>query len=319
MNNAFPKNIQENSTRFTVAIIHRNGFRRLKNTLDSAINSLGESDEIIIIDNASTDNSIEKIEQDKAYKDVQIIKNACNTGYAHPCNQAMNIGNGEYFLLCNNDIELPEKCLDEFEQIFNDLPKSGIIGGQLLDINQNMVGSYSKSPTFFSELDSIGRLKSPERYQTIHEVGTLRGACLAVRRTTVESAGMMDDDFFFYFEETEWCMRIAKNGWKVLTAPHIKIMHIGGDSTKSVYYGSRIEFFRSRLLFWHKTMPTYFIIILYLWNIPKLIIDGCFYLIITTLTLGLNIRMRNKLVDRAVVLSWLLLGKPKKWGLPGKC
>jgi dTDP-D-glucose 4,6-dehydratase len=45
MNNAFPKNIQENSTRFTVAIIHRNGFRRLKNTLDSAINSLGESDE----------------------------------------------------------------------------------------------------------------------------------------------------------------------------------------------------------------------------------------------------------------------------------
>ncbi len=296
-----------NNIRFTIVIIHRNGFRRLKDTLDSAINSTEDSDEILIVDNASTDSSIEKIKQDKTYKDVQIIKNTCNTGYAYSCNQAMNTGNGKYFLLCNNDIELPEKCLDEFEQIFNDLPKSGIIGGQLLDINQNMVGSYSKSPTFFSELDSIGRLRSPERYQTIHEVGTLRGACLAVRRTTVESAGMMDDDLE------------SRNGWKVLTAPHIKIMHIGGDSTKSVYYGSRIEFFRSRLLFWHKTMPIYFVIILYLWNIPKLIIDGCFYLIITILTFGLNTRMRNKLIDRVVVLGWLILGKPATWGLPGKC
>jgi GT2 family glycosyltransferase len=231
----------------------------------------------------------------------------------------MNAGSGKYFLLCNNDIELPENCLDDFEKIFITSPKSGIIGGQLLDSNKNKTGSYSWAPTFLSELDSIGRLKSPERYQTIHEVGTLRGACLAVRRMAVESSGMMDDDFFFYFEETEWCMRIAKNGWKVLTAPHIEIMHIGGDSTKSVYYGSRIEFFRSRLLFWQKTMPLYLVVVLYLWNIPKLIIDGCFYLMITILTLGLNTRMRNKLVDRVVVLAWLLLWKPKKWGLPGKC
>ena len=307
------------SKRFTIAIIHRNGFRRLKAALDSAINIAGKSDEILIIDNASTDNSMEKIEQDEAYKNITIIKNPCNTGYAYPCNQAMSQGNGKYFLLCNNDIKLPKNCLSDFEKIFIDFPESGIIGGQLLDVNQNMVGSYSKAPTFFSELDSIGRLRSPERYKTIHEVGTLRGACLAVRRSTVESAGMMDDDFFFYFEETEWCTRIAKNGWKVLIAPHIKIMHIGGDSTKSVYHGSRIEFFRSRLLFWHKALPAHLVIILYLWNIPKLIIDGCFYLIITTLTLGLNIRMRNKLVDRAVVLTWLLLGKPKNWGLPGKC
>jgi GT2 family glycosyltransferase len=311
--------MKNTSKRFTIAIIHRNGFTRLKAALDSVIKIAGDADEILIVDNASTDNSINKIEQNNIYKDVQIIKNACNTGYAYPCNQAMKNGNGEYFLLCNNDIELPEKCLDEFEQIFNDLPKSGIIGGQLLDANHNHVGSYSKAPTFFSELDSIGRLKSPEKFQSIHEVGSLRGACLAVRRTAIESAGMMDDDFFFYFEETEWCMRIAKSGWKVLTAPHIKIMHIGGDSTKSFYYGSRIEFFRSRLLLWHKTMPIHLVLILYLWNIPKLVIDGCFYLIVTILTLGINVRMRNKLIDRAVVLTWLLLGKPKNWGLPGKC
>ena len=311
--------MKDESTRFTIAVIHRNGLGRLVCVLDSILTNISANDEVIIIDNNSTDGSIGKIEKNSLYKDVKIIKNTCNTGYAFPCNQAMLLGNGRYFLLCNNDIRLPEKCLNEFEEIFNNSPQSGIIGGQLIDANKNMVGSYSKTPTFLSELDSIGRLRTPERYKTIHEVGTLRGACLAVRKETIESAGMMDDDFFFYFEETEWCMRIAKNGWKVLTAPHIKIMHIGGDSTKSVYHGSRIEFFRSRLLFWRKTMPTYLVIILYLWNIPKLIVDGCFYLIVTILTLGLNIRMRNKLIDRVVVLSWLLLGKPKTWGLPGKC
>ena len=311
--------MKDESTRFTIAVIHRNGLGRLVCVLDSILTNISANDEVIIIDNNSTDGSIGKIEKNSLYKDVKIIKNTCNTGYAFPCNQAMLLGNGRYFLLCNNDIRLPEKCLNEFEEIFNNSPQSGIIGGQLIDANKNMVGSYSKTPTFLSELDSIGRLRTPERYKTIHEVGTLRGACLAVRRSTVESAGMMDEDFFFYFEETEWCTRIAKNGWKVLIAPHIKITHIGGDSTKSVYHGSRIEFFRSRLLFWHKALPSHLVIILYLWNIPKLIIDGCFYFIVTILTLGLNIRMRNKLLDRVVVLTWLLLGKPKKWGLPGKC
>jgi len=311
--------MQPISKRFTIAIIHRNGLNRLTSVLNSAINEAKNVDEILVIDNASTDDSIKKLESYELFKNIKIIKNTCNMGYAYSCNQAMKAGSGEYFLLCNNDIELPENCLDDFEKIFITSPKSGIIGGQLLDSNKNKVGSYSEAPTFLSELDSIGRLKSSIKYQTIHEVGTLSGACLAVRRLTIQSAGMMDSDFFFYYEETEWCMRISKNGWKVMTAPHIEIMHIGGDSTKSVYYGSRIEFFRSRLLFWQKTMPLHLVVVLYLWNIPKLIINGCFYLVITILTLGLNTRMRNKLIDRVVVLTWLLLWKPKKWGLPGKC
>jgi len=78
-------------------------------------------------------------------------------------------------------------------------------------------------------------------------------------------------------------------------APHIKIHHVGGASTSNVYASSRIEFFRSRLLFWKKVYPPYQVALLYLWNIPKL------------------------LIDRAAVISWLLLGQPESWGLPNKC
>ena len=129
------------STRFTIAIIHRNGLNRLQKVLNSAIKNANDLDEILIIDNSSTDKSIKQIEQNKVYKNIIIIKNSCNTGYAYSCNQAMQIGKGECFLLCNNDIELPENCFNDFKKIFIKSPKSGIIGGQLFDFNQNKVGS----------------------------------------------------------------------------------------------------------------------------------------------------------------------------------
>ena len=97
------------TTRFTIAIIHRNGLKRLMRVLDSILADISSNDEVIIIDNNSADGSIDKIEKNSLYKDVKIIKNTCNTGYAFPCNQAMLSGNGRYFLLCNNDIKLPEK------------------------------------------------------------------------------------------------------------------------------------------------------------------------------------------------------------------
>ena len=218
-------NTKKSKTRFSIGIIHRNGFDRLKCVLDSAIVAANNNmDEIIVIDNKSSDNSIEKVFNNAKYKNIKIIKNSCNTGYAYSCNQVIEKGVGEYFLLCNNDIELPKNCLNEFEKVFVDFPKAGIIGGQILDSNRNKVGSSFPVPTFISELDSIGRIKKSRQNDNIHEVGALSGACLAVRSSAIKSAGVMDDDFFFYYEETEWCMRISKNNWQVLIALHINLI-----------------------------------------------------------------------------------------------
>ena len=303
--------------RFTIAIIHRNGFDRLKSALDSAISALSPMDEIIIVDNASTDNSIPAIS--KAYKDLVIIHNSCNTGYGHAANQAMNKGLGKYFLICNNDITIPKDSLNQFENIFTNDSKIGMISGQQTNLNGDNVRTSSKAPSLFSEFDGIGRIDHSKDPKNTTEVGILRGACLAVRKSTIDKVGAYDDDFFFYFEDTEWCIRIARENWKVVMAPHIKIPHIGGSSSSEFYSQSRIEFYRSRILFWQKIYPRYLVILLYAWNIPKLILDGIFYSLVTALTLGLNKRLKNKLLDRVFVLTWLLAGQPKKWGLPGKC
>ena len=303
--------------RFTIAIIHRNGIDRLKAVLDSVINASNAIDEIIIVDNASTDGSISTIS--KTYKDITVIYNEHNTGYGYAANQAINKGSGKYFLICNNDITIPEDSLDRFEDIFTSDQKIGMVSGQQTNLNGDNVRTASKAPSLFSEFDGIGRIDHSKDPKETTEVGILRGACLAVRKLAIDEVGTYDDDFFFYFEDTEWCIRMAREGWKVVIAPHIKIPHIGGSSSNEFYSQSRIEFYRSRILFWKKIYPKYLVILLYTWNIPKLILDGIFYSLVTALTLGLNKRLKNKLLDRVFVLTWLLVGQPKKWGLPGKC
>jgi len=308
------------SKRFTIAIIHRNGFETLKTVLDSILADMTENDEVIIVDNNSTDSSIDKVEKNSAYHHVKIIKHACNAGYGFSCNQSMIQGNGEYFLLCNNDIELPLGSLETFESLFNSDKNAGLIGPQMLSPNGNKMRSYgTQSPTLLSQLDLIGRPIKNRNINSFSNVSILRGACLAVRREMVNEIGMYDEDFYFYHEETEWCFRINNSKWKVMFAPEIEISHVGGGSTSSVFAGSRIEFFRSRLIFWQKVFPTYQVIILYLWNLPKLLLDCLFYLLATLITLGLNLKLRKKLIDRVVVIAWLVSGKPDHWGLPNKC
>jgi len=131
---------------------------------------------------------------------------------------------------------------------------------------------------------------------------------------------MYDEEFYFYHEETEWCIRVNKSKkWKVMFAPEIQISHVGGASTSSFFPESRIEFFRSRLIFWSKVFPKYKVLILYIWNIPKILVDLFFYLLLIIFTLGLVDKYRKKFYDRSLQTAWLLFGKPKSWGLPNKC
>jgi len=304
------------SCRFSIIIVHRNGFNRLKSVIDSALKAFESCDEIIIVDNASTDNSISQIS--KIYPNIQIIKNKFNSGYGHAANQGINSGKGKYFLICNNDITLPLNIFKDLEELFLKESRAGIISGQQTNLEGEIIRTSSKKPSLLSEFDGIGRIDHNKDPDKITDVGILRGACLGVKKEMIEEIGAYDEDFFFYFEDTEWCIRAHKNSWKVILHPKIKIPHIGGSSSSELYSKSRIEFYRSRIIFWKKIFPKPIVVLLYLWNIPKLCLDLIFYSLITLITFGQNARIRKKMIDRAVVLTWLLLGKPKKWGLPRK-
>ena len=305
------------SKRFSIIVVHRNGNQRLLNFLNSVKSAINiDQDEVIVVDNHSSDDSIENAQS--KYPFIQVINNSCNTGYAHACNQGIQKSCGEYILICNNDLELSPDILDQFIADFNQNPNAGLIGGQLLASDGSLSRSAGNATTFYTELGFKSKRKPTFVANQPNNVGAVVGACMAIRRKTILDAGSLDDDFFFYYEETEWCLRIRRHGWDVLFDPRIRIIHTGGASTESYFKAARIEFFRSRLLYWKKTLPAFKILILYLFHIPKLVFDSFIYLLLTTLTLGKNKKLKYKLTDKSLMLSWVLLGFPKSWGLPDK-
>jgi len=308
-----------NSKRFSIVVIHRNGFEILFKCISSLVSAISSDDEIILIDNNSEDNSISMLKSTELYKKIKLIENKHNMGYGKSCNLGMRQGKGRYFLLCNNDISVDKSSLDKFHELMFH-KNVGLIGPQMYSSRGYRMNSYGTIPIdLLSQLDLIGRPRRNKKINTFSQVEILRGACLAVNRGMVEEIGAYDEDFYFYHEETEWCIRINKSEqWKVMFAPEISVNHIGGASTNNVFMESRIEFFRSRLQFWKKVFPFYKRIIIYLANFPKLFIDLIFYSMMFFITLGLNSKYKRKIIDRAVVISWLLMGMPEKWGLPNK-
>jgi len=307
--------------RFSIAIVHRNGFSKLYNMLESLIEDAREKDEIFVVDNNSEDGSLEKIQQIQKFKNILFIKNSCNAGYGHACNQVMDIAQGKFYLLCNNDLQFQKGTLDKFEKFLNSNKSFGMIGPQLLSPDGAESVSYStKKIDFLSHFDFIGRPIKQKKLKKFSEVFSLRGACLAVKKELVSDIGYFDEDFYFYHEDTEWSRRVSLSlKWKLGFCPEIKVRHIGGASSKNLFYQSRIEFYRSRIIFWKKIFnkPQFFII--FTWNFFKLFLDLTFYSLMSLLTFGRINSYNKKVIDRFVVITWIIFGMNKKWGLPDKC
>jgi GT2 family glycosyltransferase len=305
-------------TRFSVVIVHRNGAQMLLNALSSLAHAVGSDDEIILVDNGSTDASVKQVRA--VYPAVLMVENDCNNGFARACNQGLAAARGKYVLFLNNDAFLPPDALDRFAEDFSSFPKAALIGGQLVGEDGMPQRSAGVAPTFLSELGLVRR-KQPDVSSSPGpvEVETLVGACMAFRRELADTAGRLDEDFFFYFEETEWCVRLRRQGWQVLIDPRVRVTHLKGASTRAIRRDAQIEMFRSRLLYYWKTMPPMLAILLSVWRVLRLLINTASYLLMGALTLGLLGKVRTKLMVYLTQLAWLLSGCPARWGLPDKC
>lgn len=229
----------------SVIIVNYNTLKLTKNTIDSIFEKTeGLSYEIILVDNASTDGSVEYFE--KNYKNkIIFIKNNKNLGFGRANNKGIEIAKGKYIFFLNSDTLLINNAIKILFNYMEKNIKCGICGGNLYSINLEPTHSYLRVlPNISFEIsDTFNYLKKLYKkivnkrddfnYSELPlEVGYITGADLFIRKKILKDIGNFDEDFFMYSEEAELTYRVKQRGYQIISVPQAKIIHLEGKSSK---------------------------------------------------------------------------------------
>ena len=242
-----------------------------RDILQKCLASIYEQDgdielEIIVIDNASTDDSAEMVR--KNFPQVCLIENSENRGFAAANNQGIKIAKGRYVLLLNPDTIVLDNAIDKTISFADTNPSVGIVGCQVLENSQTVQMTCFRFPDivnlFFStfwinKIFKYNRIFGREwmlwwRRDSQREVDVITGSFMLARCKAIDEVGLMDEDYFLYYEETDWCYRFKKAGWKILFWPGAKIIHWHGGSNSSKQDALKmfVQFQKSLLIFFRK-------------------------------------------------------------------
>lgn len=223
----------------------------------------GISYEIIVIDNASSDNSAKMIKQN--YPEVRLIENRENLGFAAANNQGIDKALGRYLLLLNSDTLILDNAIAKTVDFADRHPQCGVVGCQVWEDNvriQMTCFRFHSPWNMFCVSFGLSRLFPSSKIfggdkmqywdrKTEREVDVVSGMYMLVRREAVDKVGLLDDRFFIYCEEADWCFRMRQAGWKCVFWPGAQIIHLdgGGKSTSQVNVKMEVEKVKSQLLF----------------------------------------------------------------------
>jgi len=220
--------------------------------------------EIFVVDNHSSDNSVEAIK--KHYPKVKLIENEENVGFSKANNQAIRQAQGRYILLLNSDTILMENTLDVMTQYMDNHLDVGAAGCEVLlptgDLDQACHRGFPTPQASFYYMAGLAKKypnnlkynsyhKSYLNMKEIHEIDCLVGAFMLVRKETIDQVGMLDEEFFMYGEDIDWCYRIKEAGWGIIYNPTVSIIHYKGASSRKKPFKIVYEFHRAMYLF-HK-------------------------------------------------------------------
>jgi GT2 family glycosyltransferase len=252
--------------RIDIIIVNWNSGHQLFECLDSIRkNHNGVVCSVVIVDNASTDDSIKSVPKISTLP-VHIIHNDENLGFARACNQGGKLGNAPYLLFLNPDTMLFANSLSTpcafMEQKNNN--KTGICGIQLLNEQNERVRTCSRFPTL-SRLaaESFGLVKVPGfkkfgthmnewDHSSTQPVDQIMGAFFLVRRDLFENLRGFDERFFVYFEEVDFSRRARQTGYKSIYLADAQAFHAGGGTSRQVKAMRLFYFLRSKMQYGFK-------------------------------------------------------------------
>ncbi len=223
--------------KLTISIVNYNAGEYLISCLESLRKVKQEIDfEVYVVDNASSDGSAEKAKN--KFPEFNFIINKDNLGFGKAHNLVLRKSESQYILTLNPDTEVPSGTLSYIYDFMEKNKEVGIASSKVEKTDGSIdAASHRGFPTllasflyFFFKNDKLYHLTDRDMTKT-HEVDSVVGAFMFIRKSVLEKIGYFDEEYFLYGEDIDLCFRVKKAGFKVMYVPEVKIMHVKGVSS----------------------------------------------------------------------------------------
>jgi len=253
--------------KLSIIILNHNSGDLLKSCIESVFaDDIPFSFEVIIPDNASTDNSLEKVKEQWGSR-LHIINNPRNAGFAYGSNIGIQFASGEYICLLNPDIIVHKGTFKNLIEFMDAHPQVGFAGPKVMNSDGTIQLSARRSIP--SPFDAISRAlllsklfpksKTFAKYNLTYsdpnmnqQVDASTGCCIFGRRSMIDSIGLLDEKFFLYCEDVDWFLRAKNAGWQTYYVATASIDHLHSYSEQFRKYRSVADFHHSMIYFYKK-------------------------------------------------------------------
>jgi O-antigen biosynthesis protein len=327
----FTRELRLNPPVISIVIVHF----KVPDFLIRALRSLRQAllydqSEVIIVDNASMDDSKQRITQE--FPEVTWIDLKSNIGFGKACNVGAKSAAGTYLLFLNPDTEVSQNTLSESVALLRARPDVGLLGPEILNPDGTLQVSCRRSfPTpaiAFYRLFGLSRIfpksKKFGQYNLSYldpkqecEVDAVSGSFMCMPRALFQDIGGFDEAFFMYGEDLDICFRVKEKGYKVWYTPRTQIIHFKGRSSSKQSFKSRKAWYEAMLIFSrkyrhiHKSfLPGWLIAAGIAFRAAITVITSLFRTSIATL---IDFALINAILFIGISLRFVLSGKPSPY------
>jgi GT2 family glycosyltransferase len=249
----------------SVVIVGWNAKHYLELCLESLVKAPPRrSMEVFVVDNASTDDSVEMIEAKFPW--VNLVKSTENLGFAKGNNVAIRQCRGRYVALVNPDVIVFPGCLDALADFLDEHPNVGNVGPRVFNPDMSMQSTCRRFPTLWNNFCSATRLENmfngsrffagEHMFYFAHDrtldVDVIVGCFSMIRRETFDTVGLLDENLFMYGDDVDWCRRARNAGWRMVFYPGGQAIHDRGKTTAPYPVRFAVAQQRSVLHYWTK-------------------------------------------------------------------
>ncbi len=261
-----------------IVILNWNGEKLLAQFLPSIVEYSSGIAKVYVADNKSTDNSVAFVREN--FKEVSIVQNKENGGYAKGYNDALKEIEADLYCLINSDVEVSQGWLEPVLTAFHATPELAALQPKILDYKNKSAFEYAGANGGFTDalgyLYCRGRLFSTlendqGQYDRAMNIHWASGACFFIRASVFHQLNGFDEGFFAHQEEVDLCWRIRNAGYRISVVPSSVVYHVGGATLSVLNPKKTYLNFRNSLFTLTKNLPTNrLVIILFI----RLCLDG---------------------------------------------